>query len=119
MVSRETVIAQDAVGIGQRGRIAASVPVQLDGLCFAGTFGHEARDNGMLLHAGLNAVIISGKATVQRVGGAVNGFHCVGAAGVCMVEVGIPLSNDCFPHQRLGGHHMCHFVGIRSILRSP
>lgn len=73
----------------------------------------------MLLHAGLNAVIISGKATVQRVGGAVNGFHCVGAAGVCMVEVGIPLSNDRFPHQRLGGHHVGHFVGIRSILRSP
>ena len=98
MVSRETVIAQDAVGIGQRGRIAAVVPVQLDGLCFAGTFSHEARDNGMLLHAGLNAVIISGKATVQRVGGAVNGFHCVGTAGVHMIEVGIPLSNDRFPH---------------------
>ena len=119
LVSRETVIAQDAVGIGQRGRIAASVPIQLDGLCFSGTFGHEARDNGMLLHAVLNAVIISGKATVQRVAGAVNGFHCVGAAGVCMVEVGIPLSNDRFPHQRLGGHHVGHFVGIHSILRSP
>ena len=52
----------------------------------------------MLLHAGLNAVIISGKATVQRVGGTVNGFHCVGTAGVHMVEVGIPLSNDRFPH---------------------
>ena len=98
LVSRETVIAQDAVGICQRGRIAAAVPVQLDSLCLAGTSGHEARDNGMLLHAGLNAVIISGKAAVQRVAGTVNGFHCVGTAGVHMVEVGIPLSNDRFPH---------------------
>ena len=119
LVSRETVIAKDAIGIGQRGRIAASVPVQLDGLCFAGTFGHEARDNGMLLHAGLNAVIISGKATVQRVGGTVNGFHCIGAAGVNMVKVCIPFSDDRFPHQRLGGHHVGQFVGIRIILRSP
>ena len=73
----------------------------------------------MLLHAVLNAVIISGKAAVQRVAGTVNGFHCIGTAGVHMVEVGIPLSNDRFPHQRLGGHHMGQFVGIRIILRSP
>ena len=98
MVSRETVIAQDAVGICQRGRIAAAVPVQLDSLCLVGTSGHEAGNDGMLLHAVLNAVIISGKAAVQRVAGTVNGFHCVGTAGVHMVEVGIPLSNDRFPH---------------------
>ena len=73
----------------------------------------------MFLHAGLNAAIISGKAAVQRVAGAVDGFHCVGAAGVHMVEVGISLSDDRFPHQRLGGHHVGQFVGIRIILRSP
>ena len=63
-----------------------------------GAPGHEAGNDGMLLHAVLNAVIISGKAAVQRVAGTVNGFHCVGTAGVHMVEVGIPLSNDRFPH---------------------
>lgn len=55
-------------------------------------------DWSMLLHAVLNAVIISGKAAVQRVAGTVNGFHCVGTAGVHMVKVCIPFSDDRFPH---------------------
>ena len=56
---------------------------------------------------------------IQRVRGAVHGFHGISTAGVNMVEVCIPLSDNRFPYQHLRSHHVRHFVSIGFILRAP
>ena len=113
------VITQHTVGIGQRSRITASIPVQFDRLCLAGASGHEAGDDGVLLHAGFHAVIISREAAVQRVACPIDGFHGISIAGVNMIKIGVPFPDDRFPYQHLRCHHVCQFVGIRIILRTP
>ena len=52
-------------------------------------------------------------------GGAVDGLHGIGAAGVNVIEVRIPLPDHRFPHQRLRGHHVGQLVGVGLVLRAP
>ena len=73
----------------------------------------------MALNAGFDAVIVSRETTIQRVRSAVHGFHSISTAGVNMVEVCVPLSDDRFPYQHLRSHHVRHFVSIGFILRAP
>ena len=113
------IVPQHTVGVGQCSCITAAIPAQFDRLCLAGAPGHEAGNDGMLLHAGLYAVIIGRKAAVQRVACPINRFHSICAAGVNMIKIGIPFSDDRFPYQHLRGHHVGQLVGIRIILRTP
>jgi len=116
---REGISAQDAVGVCQGGRVATAVPTQFNRLCILLAAVHEAGDNGVLFHAGLDAVIVGGEAATERMGGAVDGFYGIGAAGVNMLEVRIPLPDNRFPHQHLRGHHVGQLIGICLILRTP
>ena len=113
------IVPQHTVGVGQCSCITAAIPAQFDRLCLAGAPGHEAGNDGMLLHAGFYAVIIGRKAAVQRVACPINRFHSFCAAGVNMIKIGIPFSDDRFPYQHLRGHHVGQLVGICIILRTP
>ena len=113
------IVPQHTVGVGQCSCITAAIPAQFDRLCLAGAPGHEAGNDGMLLHAGFYAVIIGRKAAVQRVACPINRFHSICAAGVNMIKIGIPFSDDRFPYQHLRGHHVGQLVGICIILRTP
>jgi len=113
------VVTQYTVGVGQRSRITAAIPTQLDRLCLAGAPCHEAGDDGVLFHAGFHAVIIGRKAAVQRVACPIDGFHSICAAGVNMIKIGIPFSDDRFPYKYLRRHHVSQLIGIRIILRTP
>ena len=113
------VVTQHTVGVGQCNCITAAIPAQFDHLCLVGAPGHEAGNDGMLLHAGLYAVIIGRKAAVQRVTCPINRFHGICTAGVNMIKIGIPFSDYRFPYQHLRRHHEGQLVGIRIILRTP
>ena len=116
---REDIFAQNTVGVRQGGRVATAVPDQFDRLCSFLAAVHKAGDDGVLFHAGLDAVIVGGEAAIERMGCAVDGFYGIGAAGVNMLEVRIPLPDNRFPHQHLRGHHVGQLVGIGIILRAP
>ena len=104
------------IAVGQGSCVLITVPFQLDSLRLVGGLAHKAGNDRMALNAGFDAVVVSREATIQRVRGAVHGFHGISTAGVNMVEVCIPLSDDRFPYQHLRSHHVRHFVGIGFIL---
>ena len=116
---REGIFAQNAVGVRQGSCVAAAVPTQFNRLCSFLTAVHEAGDDGVLFHAGLDAVVVGREPTIERMGGAVDGLHGIGAAGVNVIEVRIPLPDHRFPHQHLRGHHVGQLVGVGLVLRAP
>ena len=116
---RESIFAQNAVGVRQGSCVAAAVPTQFNRLCSFLTAVHEAGDDGVLFHAGLDAGVVGREPTIERMGGAVDGLHGIGAAGVNVIEVRIPLPDHRFPHQHLRGHHVGQLVGVGIILRAP
>ena len=116
---RESIFAQNAVGVRQGSCVAAAGPTQFNRLCSFLTAVHEAGDDGVLFHAGLDAGVVGREPTIERMGGAVDGLHGIGAAGVNVIEVRIPLPDHRFPHQHLRGHHVGQLVGVGIILRAP
>ena len=118
-VAAEGIVRYHMIAVGQGSCVLTTVPFQLDSLRFVGGFAHKAGNDRVALNAGFDAVIVSREATIQRVSGAVHGFHGISTAGVNMVEVCIPLSDNRFPYQHLRSHHVRHFVSIGFILRAP
>ena len=116
---RESIFAQNAVGVRQGSCVAAAGPTQFNRLCSFLTAVHEAGDDGVLFHAGLDAGVVGREPTIERMGGAVDGLHGIGAAGVNVIEVRIPLPDHRFPHQHLRGHHVGQLVGVGIVLRAP
>ena len=116
---REGIFTQNAVGVRQGGRVAAAVPTQFNRLCSFLTAVHKAGDDGVLFHVGFDAVIVGGETAIERMGGAIDGLHGIGAAGGNVIEVRIPLSDHRFPYQHLRGHHVGQLVGVGIVLRAP
>ena len=115
-VAAEGIVRHHMIAVGQGSCVLITVPFQLDSLRLVGGLAHKAGNDRMALNAGFDAVVVSREATIQRVRGAVHGFHGISIAGVNMVEVCIPLSDDRFPYQHLRSHHVRHFVSIGFIL---
>ena len=118
-IAGEGIVRYHMIAVGQGSCVLTTVPFQLDRLRLVGGLAHEAGNDRVALNAGFDAVIVSREATIQRMSGAVHGFHGISTAGVNMVEVCVPLSDDRFPYQHLRSHHVRHFVGIGFILRAP
>ena len=118
-IAGEGIVRHHMIAVGQGSCVLTTVPFQLDRLRLVGSLAHKAGNDRVALNAGFDAVIVSRKATIQRVRGAIHGFHGISTAGVNMVEVCIPLSDNRFPYQHLRSHHVRHFVGIGFILRAP
>jgi len=118
-VAAEGIVRHHMIAVGQGSCVLTTVPFQLDSLRLVGGLAHKAGNDRVALNAGFDAVVVSRESTIQRVRSAVHGFHGISTAGVNMVEVCIPLSDDRFPYQHLRSHHVRHFVGIGFILRAP
>ena len=118
-VAAEGIVRYHMIAVGQGSCVLITVPFQLDRLRLVGGLAHKAGNDRVALNAGFDAVIVIAKQVIQRVRSAVHGFHGISTAGVNMVEVCIPLSDDRFPYQHLRSHHVRHFVGIGFILRAP
>ena len=118
-VAAEGIVRYHMIAVGQGSCVLITVPFQLDRLRLVGGLAHKAGNDRVALNAGFDAVIVRRKATIQRVRGAIHGFHGISTAGVNMVEVRVTLSDDRFPYQHLRSHHVRHFVGIGFILRAP
>ena len=118
-VAAEGIVRHHMIAVGQGSCVLTTVPFQLDRLRLVGSLTHKAGNDRVALNAGFDAVVVSRESTIQRVRSAVHGFHGISTAGVNMVEVYVPLSDDRFPYQHLRSHHVRHFVSIGFILRAP
>ena len=116
--SGKGIIAQDVVGVGQRGAIPCAIPNQLNVLHLAGAAGKEAGQFGVGLNIGGNAVVVVHDLVTQRMVGADLVDHRSVTAGADLVERGVALTDDCFPNQELGRRCVGQLIAAL-ILREP
>ena len=106
----EHIIGEHTVGIGQRGGIGLAVPFKLNILSFSRRLRKKARHLGMPLNACRNGIVIAHDPTVQRVVRADLLHDGAFAARADLVEIGITLTNDGFPNQKLRGNGVSQLV---------
>ena len=104
------VIGKDIVCIGKCGSVLFAVPCKLNILSFSRRLRKKARHLGMPLNACRNGIVIAHDPTVQRVVRADLLHDGAFAARADLVEIGITLTNDGFPNQKLRGNGVNQLV---------
>ena len=106
----EHIVGEHTVGIGQRGSVGFAVPFKLDDPGFSRRLCKKARHLGMALNACRNGIVIAHDLTVQRVVRADLLHDGTFAARADLVEIGITLTDDRFPNQKLCGNGVSQLV---------
>ena len=109
-VCGEGIVGKHTVCVGQRGGVGFAVPFKLNILSFSHRLCKKARHLGMALNACRNGIVIAHDLTVQRVVRADLLHDGAFAARADLVEIGITLTNDRFPNQKLGCNGMSQLV---------
>ena len=117
-VCGERIIREHTACVSQRGGVDFAVPFKLNGPGFSRRLCKKARHLGMALNACLNGIVIAHDLTVQRVVRADLLHDGAFAACADLVEVGIALTDDRFPDQKLCGNGVSQLVAAL-ILRAP
>ena len=109
-VCGERIIREHTACVSQRGGVDFAVPFKLNILSFSHRLCKKARHLGMALNACRNGIVIAHDLTVQRVVRADLLHDGAFAARADLVEIGITLTNDRFPNQKLGCNGMSQLV---------
>ena len=109
-IGGEGVVTQNTVGVGQLCLVLAAGPCHLDLLCLAGTLGEKAGQLGVLLHIGLDGIVVGVDALIQGMCGGDTLGNSIVFAGIELTEIAVTLTDDGFPDQQLGSHSLGQLV---------
>ena len=109
-VCGEGIVGKHAVCVGQRGGVDFAVPFKLNILSFSHRLCKKTRHLGMALNACRNGIVVAHDLTVQRVVRADLLHDGTFAACADLVEIGITLTDDRFPDQKLRGDSVSQLV---------
>ena len=118
LTGREAERSHHVVFIGENRLVLAAIPFKLKGLGAVCALAHEAGQLGVILYVCGHAVVVAHDLVIQRMAGADLIQHCVIAAGVHLLEVGIPFPDHGFPDEELGSDQVGQVIRT-CILAAP